>query len=128
MTWSLHLFPLFHLFHLYNTILRSLFAIRFFLLRNYFHLVIFLLEFLRFCSQIKLIITEKVFENYLVERISLIPFSIGKCWLQIATNISKFDNSIGGFLNGPMELTDFCRFVANICQWKTALRIDNPEK
>ena len=46
------------------------------------------------------------------------PFSEGKIF---ATNLSKSVNSIGGSFNGPIELTDFCRFVAKICQWKTAL-------
>ena len=35
---------------------------------------------------------------------------------QIFKNLSKSVNSIGGFFNGPIELTDFCRFVAKICQ------------
>ena len=42
-------------------------------------------------------------------------------WQIFATNLSKSVNSIGGFLNGPIEITDFCRFVAKVCQWKTAL-------
>ena len=44
-------------------------------------------------------------------------------WQIFATNLSKSVNSIGGFFNGPIELTDFCRFVAKICQWKTAFRL-----
>ena len=45
----------------------------------------------------------------------LMPFSIGKFLLHI------FQNPFGGFFNEPIELTDFCRFVANICLWKRAL-------
>ena len=41
-------------------------------------------------------------------------------WQIFTANLSKSVNSIGGFLNGPIEMTDFCRFVAKIFQWKTA--------
>ena len=42
-------------------------------------------------------------------------------WQTFATNRQKSVISIGPFKNPPMELTDFERFVAKICQWKTAL-------
>ena len=44
-------------------------------------------------------------------------------WQIFATNRQKSVNSIGPLKNPPMELTDFERFVAKICQCKTALFI-----
>ena len=42
-------------------------------------------------------------------------------WQIFVTNRQKSVISIGSYKNPPMELTDFERFVAKICQWKTAL-------
>ena len=47
------------------------------------------------------------------------PFFIGRFLLQIG-KIRQFYWSIE---KSTMELTDFERFVAKICQWKTALAI-----
>ena len=44
-------------------------------------------------------------------------------WQNFATNRQKSVNSIGPLKNPPMEMTDFERFVAKICQRKTALVI-----